>query len=499
MKFKTIFFILLSVFLLTNCEDNDQIGAIIQPDEDRLTTNSNRVDVFTSTILTDSVLSRSNYLLLGEYTDSKFGTVQTEFMSQIDSRIKGLRIPGTNVVSPSSSTLGIRSDLLTAFDSKYGNIESINSPRNLVVDSVIYLIQYGDTFFGDSTALQAVSIYALNKTLNSSSEKYFTNTDITEFCQKDTLLGYAPYQIQNSRQIRVPLNIELGKRLAKVYQGETSIKTQSEFNEFFKGVYVSHSFNKGGIIKIDVSGILLYYSYEADIKTTYEGRDTLVNSAELKNPDGSRFNPLVSSIFLSTNNAVDRIILVNHELKSDIASTLMDNKFTYTFTPTGLYTNVQIPFSTMVDSVKQEESEEVNFSKVFFNSAKLKLYTQDLDWNTKLSKTPNNYMVLIPRDSIVPFFYGNKIPDNKHAFLGTYNSTDKCYTFDLTQAVQKKMTEETSPLSENMVLVPVEVKQIDNVNYYLQELWVTATMLHGKDSPDIEKRPRIDMIYTRRK
>jgi hypothetical protein len=502
MKLKSVFFILLSVFLLTGCEDNEEVGAIIQPSGDRLTTNSNMVDVLTSTVLSNAVLSKYDDLILGEYTDSKFGTIQAEFMSQIDARIKGLRIPETNVVSPSSSTLGIRSDLLKNFDSKYGDIKSITSTRNLTVDSVVYLIQYGNDFFGDSTALQAVNIYALNKTLNSDSEKYFTNTEIAEFSKKDTLLGYAPYQIQNSRQIRVPLDIEFGKRLAKVYQGETAITTQAQFNDFFKGVYVSHSFNQGGIIKVEVSGILLYYSYEADIQTTYEGKDTIIDSKELKNPDGSRFNPLVSSIFLSANNAVDRVILINRQSDEDFTSLLEETDVTYTYTPTGLYTNVQIPFSAMIDSIKaKQENEEVDvdFSKkVFFNSAKLKIYTKELNWDTKLKKTPNSHILLIPRDSIVPFFYENRIPDEKYSFLGNYNETTKSYTFDLTKALQKKLADEVV-LSENMVLVPIVVNQTDNIYYYTQELWITATMLHGKNSPDVEKRPRIDMIYTQRK
>jgi len=55
------------------------------------------------------------------------------------------------------------------------------------------------------------------------------------------------------------------------------------------------------------------------------------------------------------------------------------------------------------------------------------------------------------------------------------------------------------PFSKNMVMVPIVIEPIDNVNYYRQQLWITATMLYGSKSTDEAKRPRLDMVYTQRR
>lgn len=50
---------------LLSCEDDEGVGSSIQPSEDVLSTYSNKVDVVTSSVLTDSVLSRYDYFILG--------------------------------------------------------------------------------------------------------------------------------------------------------------------------------------------------------------------------------------------------------------------------------------------------------------------------------------------------------------------------------------------------------------------------------------------------
>ena len=141
-----------------------------------------------------------------------------------------------------------------------------------------------------------------------------------------------------------------------IYQGKTSIKTQSQFNNFFKGIYASHSFNEGAIIKISVAGIMVYYSYNAMISTTYNGKDTTINSADLKNDVGAHYNPLVSSIFISANSAVERVNLIDHIGLKENFSNIINETNTYTFTPAGLYTTIQIPSVTQLDQNRSAAS-----------------------------------------------------------------------------------------------------------------------------------------------
>jgi len=119
-----------------------------------------------------------------------------------------------------------------------------------------------------------------------------------------------------------------------------------------------------------------------------------------------------------------------------------------------------------------------------------------------MDKKPNSEMLLINKDSIISFFDQNKTPDGITSFFALYDSTTASYSFDMTKAVQMRLSG-LSSISDKMVIVPVsrEVTESDysyNVYSYNQELWITATQLYGSNSSVVLKRPRIDMVYTRR-
>ena len=94
--------------LLVGCSDEDGVGSIIQPEEDFLHSYSNGLEVGTSTIKSDSVLSKSESLLLGRYVDAKFGEIKAEFLTQLDARLGGgIVLPDTTVVAANSGMSGI--------------------------------------------------------------------------------------------------------------------------------------------------------------------------------------------------------------------------------------------------------------------------------------------------------------------------------------------------------------------------------------------------------
>ncbi|MDR1730100.1 MAG: DUF4270 domain-containing protein [Prevotellaceae bacterium] len=495
MRLKFVFVTLLPILLLSACKDTDQVGSSIQPDEDLLQVHSNKIYVESASVLMDSVLSKSSDLFLGKYTDAVFGQTQAEFISQIDARlgVNGLTIPDTTIVSSNSTYSGIPSDFLSKKDPAYGPVKEITLPENENVraDSVFFVIGFTDVF-GDTTmmssAQQGIKIYALNKTLESSAvHKYYTNTDIADFCKMDTLLGEGTYNVRENKD-GIVIRLEstdgkqLGDRLINVYRKGSTINTQSQFNDFFKGIYVSSYFNESHIMKIYTAYLLVYYSFDANVSTTYQGRDTTINRR------------LPNYISLSANKAVERVNLFRHVDLVEKFPSLQNNKTTYTYTPAGMYTAVNIPFTTMVDSI---ENKPADTAKVMFNSVRLTFFAKKLDWKTDLNKTPNPYMLLIHKDSIVPFFHRNKIPDGASSFFAAYNKAGESYTFDLTKAAQRKLTGQNF-FTDNLVVIPVVVEEIDNRNYYRQQLWLTAAMLHGKEAEE-SKRPRLDMVYTERK
>ena len=117
-------------------------------------------------------------------------------MTQVDARLDGISLPDTTV-STSSTQSGIYYTLLSDIDASYGNITKVTNPTDMVVDSVFFYIGYENDFMGDSTALQAINVYALNNTLPTN-KKLYTNIKVSDYCDKDTLLGSLAYQVKTS-------------------------------------------------------------------------------------------------------------------------------------------------------------------------------------------------------------------------------------------------------------------------------------------------------------
>lgn len=475
--------------LLVGCSDEDGVGSIIQPEEDFLHSYSNGLEVGTSTIKSDSVLSKSESLLLGRYVDAKFGEIKAEFLTQLDARLGGgIVLPDTTVVAANSGMSGILNSMLQSVDEKFGLIKSVYSPSNLTVDSVVYIIQYGSDFMGDSTSLQALSVYELTKELTN--QHYYTDVDVSEYCDKSNLLGATSFQVKNSREIRIPLKVELGEKLVSIYNTSSDIKTQEDFNSFFKGVYVSHSFNRGTILNVLVSGVLVYYSFDAIISTSYDGRDTVLTSSQIE--DRYSINPLVSSIFLSANKAVQRVNAIQHSDLESVYEDLQADTLTYVFTPSGFYTAVSIPFKSMMDSIRLNAEDT---SKVMFNSVKLRFYYAKKYWDTDLLQSAN--MLLIDKKEVESFFYENKQPDGITSFVSSMDTTAKAYIFNITAATQKKIFG-GGAYGDDLVLVPVVKTAVNGNIYYRQQLWLTTALLYGDNVLNKEKRPRLDMVYTKR-
>lgn len=477
---------------LWGCDDEEGVGSSIQPAEDVLCAYSNRLDVETSSILSDTVLSKYENLLLGRYVDPKFGESVVEFFTQLDARVGALNVPETVVVNSSSSSAGILNTLLTDIDSRYGEIEEIVDASDVVVDSTQFYLAYSSDFFGDSIALQSFSVYELNESLKEM--KAFTNESVKNYCDKSKLLGSLSFQIQNKRELRIPLDNEVGERILSAYQKGTKVSTQQEFNELFKGVYVNHSFNQGTVLQVTVSGIQVFYHFDAKIKTTFNGESVTVRASEVKTKDGKLLNPLVSSVFLSANKTVKRVNMVQQEDLENLLPSLNESPYTYTYTPAGLYTSVHIPFDALMDSVAMNAPDK---NKVFFNSAKLIFHRKELDWNTKLKSSA--YLMLIDRSRVVDFFYNNEQPDGVSSFIAAIDTSANAYIFNITAPIQNKMRGSSETYGEDLVLVPVVRRVDENDNYYYrQQLWLTSTMLCSPTHKVNNVRPRLDVVYTRR-
>lgn len=510
MKFKFIIPLAFLALGFNACTDDDEgVGASVQPAGDLLSAFSNRVDVTTNSILVDSVLYKADYLYLGQYTDTYLGTTQCEFLSQFDARIGGISIPDTSLYSLTNNKMGIRTELLRQLDSKFGYISAVTNPTELEIDSAFFLIRFDGEeggVVGDTNALQAIDVYALNSTLPTYT-KHYTNINPADYCDKSKLIGSLAYQTANRKMskytnsgeketpriLEVPVDLDYAKEVASAYMKGSGIKNQSQFNAQFPGVYVAHSFNEGAIIKVTTCLLRLYYHYQANIHTTYDGKDTIVDSRKL-----GKANPLCMSVSIACDKSVERVNIFKHPDNSSLKTLANSSEFTYASSPASLYTSVDIDYKAIRDSIVKKAGNDT--SKISMNSALLKVKASNLNWSTKLKKTPSQYMMLINRDSIANFFYSNKRPDGLYSFSASLDTSDYSYAFDLSRAVQLRLKgdKNADKLLKNLVILPVYVSASDNRYYYYQQLWPTVSRLYKSSATDNKMRPCIDLVYTRR-
>lgn len=479
--------------MLSSCKDDDGIGLSVQPEEDFLTTHSARVFCSSSTEKCDSVLAKSDYLYLGQYADDVFGITRAEFMTQIDGRLGNVQIPDMSL-SNSILVSGINIGILNSIDDHYGTIDSIRNGRDVKMDSVVFYAQYSSNYVGDSTALQSIKLYELNKTLPAMNAAY-SNMKVEDYCDKSVCLGSATYRICGDKVIRIKLDDDYAQKLMDVYVNK-SISTQEQFCELYKGYYVAHSFNEGAIITCTSVGLQVYYSFDADIYTKYDDRDTVVTGRSIM-VHGKNINPLVSSFLLTSNKGVSQVNLFSHPDLDEKFAALEGTPYSYTFTPAGLYANMTIPFAEVRDSVIKKVGAN-QLSNVVFNSAKLRLPVEAINWKTNLSKTPSPYLLMIKRDQIVDFFYNNKYPDALESFVASYSPDSSSYNFDIAYAAQQYIKGNVN-VFDDLVLLPVTGTVIGKTAYYKQMLTTSAIRFNTSEAKDEKKRPSLDFVFTERK
>ena len=106
-------------------------------------------------------------------------------------------------------------------------------------------------------------------------------------------------------------------------------------------------------------------------------------------------------------------------------------------------------------------------------------------------------MLLIDKKEVESFFYENKQPDGITSFVSSMDTTAKAYIFNITAATQEKIFG-GGAYGDDLVLVPVVKTAVNGNIYYRQQLWLTTALLYGDNVLNKEKRPRLDMVYTKR-
>lgn len=427
---------LLTAAILSCSEDTSTLGYSLTSDVDRFTIETDTFDITTRSIAAGSVLSRNAYSYLGRIKDPETGTyIKCDYTMQFS-----LLESEVNSLFKSSESI-------------FGRDEN-NQP---IVDSCNVHILI-NTYQGDSLTAMKLALMELNKPMKSTDAIYtdydpeaagIVRTDVGAvrsekvYSASDLTLSDSMRNVYRTGKyfayVKVPLNKEYidkdGKKynnygtyiMRKYYENSSYFKN---FNSFIRnvcpGFYIKSTDGQGIIIEVAFTQLNIYYRYKSD-DVVYSASCSL--------------------------NSTDEVLKATHISydKTGIDKLVENDTCTYLKTPAGIYTEVALP----IDDIKKgHENDTITSAKVTFTRMRPRS-----DLSEVILEEPTQ-VLLIEKDSLKSFFEDNGTPDNMKAYLATYNSNQKTYSFNNLSYMINRMYARKGQ-SENWnkaVLIPVEVQ-----------------------------------------
>jgi hypothetical protein len=374
MKNWTGIILFLASLLFAACEANE-IGAEIQPTEDKVSVKTDSFSVSATTTFIKERYSESDKLLLGNYEDPIYGKARLDFLAEF----------------------------------RYLNADYPASAKATSVQVVLYY----KTFFGDSTAVQEATVYQLNKALEFN-KNYTTNINVDEFCDKSVILGkkvYVAYDptvpdsIKNEDEycntVRIDLPLSIGEKLIS---DRSITQNQESFLNLLKGVYVTNEFT--GQVVLDVDSVNLEVAYDYAPKESKP--DSLVNKVRVY-----PVNKETTSVL--------RISNIEAPAFEDIPDSLV-----YMSSYIGMVPKVELPIQRIRERLGYEKGDIISINNMSIVVEKALCADSSL---TLLDLPPN--VILVREADVEKFFTQSLYPaEGITTVLGIYSHELRAYTFN---------------------------------------------------------------------
>ena len=414
----------IALFSCTNGEFT--IGKSIQPDRDVVWTTTNVFSVSSNTVTIDSIFQRCEYAVLGEFTDARYGTTKSDFITQFYCH--------------------------DDFSFSGGIIDE-------EIDSV-YLYLFFDDFYGDSTALAEATVYQLNEAPDAE-KPYYTNIDIDDFCDRSLELGKSVYTVASSDNtwndeydycIRVPIATSFGQQMYDDYKEHPEYFAGPQaFSDYMKGIYVTTRYGNGSFVYITSIELEMIYDYR--YSTTDSTGATVYKDT------------IAASYFPSTKEMRQINTYTHPDLSAYMPIDTSDQcQYNYLYAPAGMYTPIRLDLPALY--------EPLAFTNI--NYARIKLTATDLD-DSEWGMNPPDNLLLISEKEADNFLSGYHQPDKLYSFLSSYDESDTCFIFEVTPMIQKYVRhEDGNELGKDfkpydrMLVIPVrQVKNSESTSLYL--------------------------------
>lgn len=457
MKFKFIIplFFLFTVFFVS-CDDSaDNLGVEIQPTADKILLKADTFHLSSETVPVDSIVSKPDSLLLGTFIDDVLGTTRADILTQ-------LALPTTN---------------FTYLD---------DAVATTTPDSIVVSMNFG-SYFGVSTSPIEISIYELKTALDEKTT-YYSNLDPAQYVDFTKKLNATSQLLTIRDGLTGRLNTSLSVKLSddfiqRFYTKDPSIfKSQADFLNFFKGLYITTNFGSSSMINIRALSMTLYYHY------VYKNDPT---QTKIK---GYHLFP--------ANAEIVKINRIQHPFRTLVTGS--NDEYNYIASPANYQTKVRIPLARMRQRVN------VGDKQLDVNSAILKVNVQDRkEWGVSTVIPYVGNMLLIKESALNDFFSKNQMPSDTVSFISalgyenvTATTLKYSYSFNgLGRLIQNELKNNTTAEYLDMVLVPVSLVYseasayaqpvLTNIN---QSTQVEAVSIFSGKNKDIPMK--LEVVYS---
>ena len=429
MKLKYLYVGLLAA-LIYSCDDaTTGIGDSTIAAGDSIPAGAAVYDVYTRSILADSVYARTSTAYLGKYTDSQFGEFSADFIAQ------------------------------------FNCTDNYEFPETVQEITGIQMRMYYDKFFGDESNAMRMQIDTLDKVIPEKElSTFYTSVDPTQYYDENskpiarkafaatgasvndtTIVNYDSWGNPTSTSYYwqdVKLPTSLGKYMYDKYkEDKNNYKNAENFiKNVLKGFYVHCTHGDGTILYFNDMQLRLNFKYFIESKS---GKvDSLVNG---------------SATFAATK----EVIQANRFQNSDRLKELIEEKdYTYLKTPAGIFTEVTLPIEDIHEMHMRDTLNAASITFTRYNEKSDKKYPMGIPQT----------LLMVRKCDMHNFFEKNKTFDGLTSFIAEYvgsSASANTYSFPnisslITLCINEKKQGKNEADWNKVVLIPVKTETDSN-------------------------------------
>ncbi|MBO4486538.1 MAG: DUF4270 domain-containing protein [Prevotella sp.] len=467
MKFRYLVGVMLTMFILSSCDDTtNEIGSSLIHDMDNLDVSTDTFKVSSRTLVADSVYSRSTYGYLGSIRDPETGNVITgNFMTQF-------------------YTLEEYANAFPAIDSIASRLDG-----KIIADSCEIRLFFSN-FYGDSLSTMKVTAHEMGKPMLEN-QRYYSNFDPKKEgylrqggIKKEKVYTLADQSVSKATRysdsytsnIRIPLNDAYTDKDGNQYNNYGSYiinsmyKDKSNFSDQLKfiknvvpGFYFESTGGIGSMAYIFTSKLIVYFRVLSE---------------------DSVYNALIE--FGGTEEVLQTTKIENND--AYLQTLAADNSCTYLKTPAGLFTELTLPVD---DILRGHDTDSLSAAKLVIPRIN---DSSQSDYNLPAP----SQLLLIPKDSLYTFFENNRIINNRTSYLASSPSTtgNNTYLYSNIATLISAMNKNRQSANWNkVVLVPVDVTTSSSIVVKVSHsMELSSTRLVG-GSENPYKPIQISVLY----